>query len=86
VTRTGQFSDRGHYGRKAVLWTVRLVLLVPVLLIAGANWLAMRVERWMGGLDVWAHPCLYIQRGETYEQFTERTAYDRQHRPGNRPG
>ena len=60
--RTPKRIDRGHYGRKAVFWTV-LVLVVPLGLIQlAAHYVDEGLDHigaYVSRLRVWSHPCLY---------------------------
>ena len=73
--RTPKYIDHGHWPRKAA-WLATAVLVTPAALIQiGAQWVADTLEhvaRWMGRLHTWSHPCLYKQRGESYDDYLGR--------------
>lgn len=63
MTRVGLFKDKGHYGRKTVLWGVRVVIAPLAFVCAMGEAIGENViSPAMIGLHVWAHPCLYRKR------------------------
>lgn len=63
--KTPKYIDHGHVARKAVFYTV-CVLVTPLTatqaLVVVLNWLFGLTEKWISRLGVWSHPCLYAPR------------------------
>ena len=57
--RTGTFTDKGHYSRKAVFYAYGVITLIPHILATFGTWLDTQMINGGHKLHVWSHPCLY---------------------------
>jgi hypothetical protein len=63
MTRVGHtLKDKGHYGRKAVGYTVLVLLFLPIVLCEGGRWLGELLYKQTSRLHRWMRPCLYARR------------------------
>jgi hypothetical protein len=63
MTRVGHtLKDKGHYGRKAVGFTILVFLLPVIALCEGGRALGELLYKQTSRLHRWMRPCLYARR------------------------
>jgi hypothetical protein len=68
MTRVGHtLKDKGHYGRKAVGYTILCLLLPVAVLCEVGTWLGERLSGRVSKLHQWMRPCLYARRPSASE-------------------